>query len=815
MKILKFGGTSVGSLKSINKIAEILLDEQSKGHKFLVVNSAMSGITNKLIEIATKASENNENYKTTLEEINHLHLLTINSLISNNNSESEYIKEQIKELEKILYGVYLLKELSPRSLDLILSFGERLASYILSTYLNQKGLETEVLDAREVIVTDNSFGNAKVNSEISNKKISAYFNQKDKIQIVTGFISSTERGATTTLGRGGSDYTASIFAAALEAESVEIWTDVDGVMTADPRAVKEAFSLEKISYEEAMELSHFGAKVIYPPTIQPLLNNQIPIYIKNTFRPDFKGTLITKETDPKNYIKGISNIKNVALINFEGSGLIGISGTSQRLFGALANNKINIILITQASSEHSITFALEPKDAQRAKEVVEEEFQFELSTKKVNPIVIQKNLSVLAIIGENMRKSPGIAGKFFSALGKNGINIVAIAQGSSELNVSAIIPSKDLEKALNVTHESFFLSDHKTIHLFVVGTGLIGTTLLKQIAEQKEELFHNQNLNIKVIGIARSKKMYFNENSIDLNNWEDILIEKGQETKLDTFVDKIKSLNLNNSIFVDNTSNAEVTKLYQRLLSSSVSVTTPNKLASSGDFDYYNNLKTTAQTHGVKYLFETNVGAGLPILNTLNDLKNSGDQVLTIEGVLSGTLSYIFNSYDGSIPYSQVVKQARELGFTEPDPRDDLNGMDVARKILILARESGYVLELEDVKIKSFLPQACFDAPDVDAFFQELEKFDDEMENIRLKASNEGKVLRVIANLEHGKTKLSLQAVDQNNPFYSLSGSDNMIVFKTKRYQERPLVVKGPGAGADVTAAGVFAEIISIANYLS
>ncbi|BDD11376.1 bifunctional aspartate kinase/homoserine dehydrogenase I [Fulvitalea axinellae] len=818
MKVLKFGGTSVGSVESIRGVAAIIMDKKAAGEEIAVVNSAMGGITNMLIDAAERACESDATYKEVFAEIEQKHIDTVKVLIDIEAQSNiiAQIKLLLNELEDILYGVSLIKELSPRTQDLILSFGERLGSLLISSFLNQCGVQSEALDARNLILTDKTFGGAKVDFEETNYNIAQHFKKCEALQVITGFIGATDRGATTTLGRGGSDYTAAIFAAALNAESVEIWTDVDGVMTSDPRVVSEAFSLPSLSYEEAMEISHFGAKVIYPPTIQPVYSKNIPIFIKNTFNPEFPGTKISQGTNGKNYpIKGISTIKDVSLLNLQGSGMIGVSGVSSRLFSALARYSVNVILITQASSEHSICFAIDPKDRPAAEQAIEEEFHTEILSRKIDPVTVEENLSVMAIIGENMRHTPGISGKLFSSLGKNGINVAAIAQGASELNVSAVIPKRDLHKALNSVHESFFLSNHKTINLFVVGTGLIGGTLLEQIQRQAATLLEKQHLRLKVVGIARSSKMLFDDNGIDLSDWKNTLDATGEATDLDLFVEKMKTLNLSNSIFVDNTSSAEVIKHYYSILDASVSITTPNKLASSGPYVYYEQLQKTAFRHGIKYLFETNVGAGLPVLTTLNDLRDSGDEIISIEGVLSGTLSFIFNTYDGSVPFSQVVKDAKAKGFTEPDPRDDLNGMDVARKILILSREAGHVMEIGDVDIVPLLPEQCLNAPSVDAFFTELEKFDKDIETQRQEAEADGKVLRIIASLEDGKAKLSLQAVGPENPFYGLSGSDNMISFRTNRYDERPLVIKGPGAGAEVTAAGVFAEIISISNFLA
>ena len=820
MIVLKFGGTSVGSPESIRQVARIVLNYKAQQRNIVVVNSAMSGITNLLVEAAERACNSDSSYLGILEQIKEKHLSTVKVLIDIEKQTpiKQTLGDLFRELEEILYGVSLIKELTPRTSDLVLSFGERMASSILSYFLNESGAESEYLDTRKLIRTDRNFGNARVDFETTNYNIQKHFEEHSKLQIATGFIAVTDRGATTTLGRGGSDYTASILGGALPAERVEIWTDVDGVMSANPKVVKEAFSLRSLSYEEAMEISHFGAKVIYPPSIQPVYIKQIPIYVRNTFNPDFEGTRIGNGNgNGKNHypIKGISTMDDIALINLQGSGLIGVADVSARLFSVLNRARVNIILIAQASSEHSISFAVDPKDVKQATKLIKEEFGSELASRKIDPLTVEHDLSILAIVGEKMRSKPGVTGKFFTALGKNGVNILSIAQGVSELNVSAVIEKKNLSKAVNTVHESFFLSNHKTVNLFIVGAGLIGGTLLEQIRQQADVLRSKKLLKINVVAVARSRKMLFETEGISLENWREELEEKGEPTMLDAFVKKMNELNLPNSIFVDNTSSAEVVQHYLSILDSSVSVVTPNKLASSGPYLYFQGLKDTAFRNNVRYMYETNVGAGLPVLTTLNDLKNSGDEILCIEGVLSGTLSYIFNTFDGSQPFSEVVKAAKAKGFTEPDPRDDLNGADVARKILILARESGYDLELGQVEIRPILPESCLTALTIDEFFKELQKFDETIEQQCVQARKEGKVLRVIASLKDGRAQVGLEAVDSSHPFYSLSGSDNMISFQTTRYNERPLVIKGPGAGAEVTAAGVFAEIISLSNYLS
>lgn len=817
MKVLKFGGTSVGSSSSIKEVIDIIAGYKSQNIHVAMVASAMSGVTNKLLEMGKRASQNDETYLEILNEIESLHFNTIKQLLNVKNQSHALasVKKMLNELEDLMNGVFLLKELSPRTTDLLLSFGERLSCYVLNAYANQQGLNTKLLDARQVIKTDDRFGKARVLVEATESNIRKYFSENKEVQVVTGFISSTVKNETTTLGRGGSDYTAAILGAALDVEEIEIWTDVDGVLTTDPRQVKKAFSLSEMTYEEAMEMSHFGAKVIYPPTLQPAFQKKIPLRIRNTFNRAFPGTLIKSSADTGNYlVKGISSINDISLINFQGSGMVGVAGVSSRLFGVLAANNINLILITQASSEHSICFAIDPADASLAKKVIEDEFRREIDAGKIDSVTIEADMSIVAIIGENMARLPGISGKLFNSLGKNGINVTAIAQGSSERNLSIVISRKDISKTLNTIHEVFFLSDIKTLNLFIAGVGLIGSTLIRQIAKNNAYLVKDHKLKINIVGMANSKKMVFNEDGLPLEDWKENLLQHGTPGNIRDFIDQMTNFNLQNAVFADCTSSEEVVNGYEEILKHSISITTPNKLASSGNLEFFKKLKVLAKKNDVKYLYETNVGAGLPVITTLNDLKNSGDKILKIEGVLSGTLSYIFNSFKEGVKFSQVVREAREKGFTEPDPRDDLNGMDVARKILILSREAGLDLNLGDVEVENLLPQSCIDAPTIEAFLDELEKSDQYFTDRRVIAESENKVLRFIAKMENGKASVGLGAVDQSNPFFALDGSDNMISFTTDRYLERPLVIKGPGAGAEVTAAGVFAEIIGLSYYL-
>jgi bifunctional aspartokinase / homoserine dehydrogenase 1 len=818
MKVLKFGGSSVANPKRIEGIVEILKAYYSKGEKFAVVFSAFGGVTDSLIEMARLAADGNESYLPIFESFSERHNNAIQELLNENfqNQLSTSLNKNHAVLKNLLNGIFLVREASPRTMDYVLSFGERNSAYIIATVLRQHGLNADYLDARKIIKTDKSFSSAVVNFETTFQNIKDHFSKHPEIQIITGFISSSKGGLTTTLGRGGSDYTASIIAAGLDAECIEIWTDVDGVLTADPRKVNKAFPIKNMTYGEAMEMSHFGAKVIYPPTLQPALKKSIPLFIKNTFKPELTGTFISHKSDLNDHpVKGISSISNVSLLTLQGGGMFGVPGIAARLFSSLAQADINIILITQGSSEHSISFAVQPQLARKAKKRVESEFDFEIKSGLIDPVKLEDDLAVVAIIGENMRYQPGIAARLFTALGKNGVNCIAIAQGSSELNVSVVINSHDESKALNALHESFFLSDTKELHLFMMGVGLIGSTLIKQIKQQAAYLKEHRSLEIRIIGLANSKKMIFNIEGIDLDHWKEDLDNGVIKSNLPAFVDKMKELNLSNTIFIDNTANPIISNHYESILDASISISTPNKIATSSSYLQYQRLKTIAKKRGVQFMYETNVGAGLPVISTLNDLINSGDQILKIEGVLSGSLSFIFNSFKENVSFSEIVKEAKTLGYTEPDPRIDLNGIDVRRKLIILARESGYALEAEDVRIQNILPLACQEAETIDQLFEELQKADTDFEKLRIKATNNNQVLRMIAKLENGKASIGLETVDSSHPFFSLSGSDNMIIFTTERYKERPLVIRGPGAGAEVTAAGVFAEIISIGNYLS
>ncbi len=814
MKILKFGGSSVATPETIRTVTGIIRTNYTQGEKFSFVVSAFGGVTDKLLEMAFSAASGNAIFESQWASLKQRHFDTIADLLTSSflDIAQEKLNTRFDNLLNVLRAIHAIQELTPRTKDYIVSFGERNSAFIIAQFLTQEGIIANYLDARKVILTDDQFGQAQVNIDKTNISIKNWFDHNPGIAVITGFIGANSAGITTTLGRGGSDYSAALFGAALGAERIEIWTDVNGILTADPRAVKDAHTLPEVTYAEAMEMSHFGAKVIYPPTIQPALRANIPIYIRNTFEPDFQGTKIsaTRQSN-SNMITGMASIGQVVLLTLRGSGMVGVPGFAARLFNCLAQGGVNIIMITQGSSEHSISFAVTPQEADKALGLVESTFEVELAQKKVEPIKVEKDLCIMAIIGENIKIRHNISGALFQALGSNGVNVVAIAQGSSELIISVVLHKSDEKKALNAVHETFFSDSVRQIHLFLVGVGLVGKKLLQQIGKQNKTLRKTHQLEICLVGLANSRQMCFAENGIPFDRYTELLSD-GEVMDMPSFVKRMGTLNLRNSIFVDATANEHIPLFYESILEKSISISTPNKIAASSGYLQYKRLKTLAKQYHVAYKYETNVGAGLPIITSIQDLVRSGDQILKIEGILSGTLSFIFGAFTEGVKFSNIVKEAKAKGFTEPDPRIDLSGKDVARKIVILAREIGLKVELSDVIIDPVLPPSCSNAPNIDAFFEALEMSNDFFEDLRKKASDQGKVLRMIAKLEDGVCHIGLQEVDSTSPFYALQGGDNMIAITSRRYSPYPLVVRGPGAGASVTAAGVFAEIVGLAS---
>ncbi len=815
MKVIKFGGSSVANAENIEKVIDIIRDADATDD-CVVVLSAMQGTTDALIEAGRTAERGDDVFFERLGDIAQRHSVAIKTLLKNgqNTAIADFVDSTIKELESITEGVLRVRELSPKTLDRLLSFGEIASSKIVSARLAADGLDNEWNDSRLLIRTDSNHGFAAVDFAETNARIKEQIaNSSSRLHIVPGFIAADSGGYTTTLGRGGSDYTAAIFAAALDAEILEIWTDVSGMMTADPRFVRNVRQIPRINYREAMELSHFGAKVIYPPTIQPVMAKGIPVLIKNTFAPDDEGTLIEAETpDSGDMVRGITSIDKISVLSLEGSGMVGIPGFSKRLFDALSRAEINVILITQSSSEHSICVAIDEKSANLAKRVVDREFEYEINIGKIDPLKVESGFSILALVGDRMKEHTGVSGKMFTTLGHNGINIHAIAQGSSERNISAIISSKDVRKAVNTLHEEFFSDGRKQINLFIVGVGTVGSKLIGQLSQQNEYLLENMRLNVRVVGLANSKRLFFDEEGIKLTDWKERLSSNNLDSpKSAETADVIVEKNLRNSIFVDVTADPAVVEMYPQLLRKSVSVIACNKIACSSDYEKYLNLKNLAREYNANFLFETNVGAGLPVINTLNDLMRSGDRVNRIEAVLSGTLNFVFNNYDGTRKFADVVRQAQAEGYTEPDPRLDLSGTDVARKILILAREAGYKLELSDIENTSFLPESCTKGS-VEDFYNEMGKHETHFRKLLDDADAHGLKLKYIASFDNGRAAVGLQSIGPDHNFANLSGKDNAVLFYTNRYSEQPLVIKGAGAGADVTAAGVFADIIRAAR---
>ena len=824
MLVLKFGGSSVGSADDITKVVDIVIESIQKEPTIVVV-SAMSGVTDQLLMLAQSASQGNEAYKTIIQNIEQKHLDAVRALlpIQAQSATLSMVKQIINELESNCEGLFMLKELSNRMQDKIVSYGELLSSKIIAATFDSKGIKQQWVDSRVLIKTNSNYLNAVVDKETTSKNIQSYFSHPDhnqfQLYMAPGFIASDAEGNTTTLGRGGSDYTGAIYAAAVKATALEIWTDVSGMMTADPRMVHNAKEIPQISYQEAMELSHFGAKVIYPPTIQPVMHQNIPVWIKNTFEPTHPGTIIKNESpSDTNFIRGISSIKDICLLSLEGSGMVGIPGFSKRLFDALAKTHINIILITQSSSEHSICVGVNANDAHQAKLAVDAEFEQEINTQKVEPLIVEKEVAILALVGEQMKNHPGVSGKMFGVLGRNGINVRAIAQGSSEKNITAVIASADVKKAINVLHEEFFETSYKQVNVYIAGAGNVGGKLIDQINKQIAYLKKALRLQINMVGIANSKKQLINVEGIELSNWKEQLAAAPTGTTKE-YVATILENNLRNSIFVDVTAHDTVANVYAQLLEKAVSVVACNKIACSSPYENYAKLKSLARAYNASFLFETNVGASLPIIGTLNDLIRSGDSIHKIEAVLSGTLNFVFNNYQGGIDgqsFAQVVRQAQKEGYTEPDPRLDLGGTDVMRKIMILAREAGSKIEMSDIVNEGFLPTSCFDGT-VEDFYAEMEKQEAHFKKLYDTAAAEGCKLKFVAKFEsdgEGKTtaKVGLQHIQPSSDFYHLYGKDNLVLFTSMRYPELPLVIKGAGAGADVTASGVFADIIRAAR---
>jgi bifunctional aspartokinase / homoserine dehydrogenase 1 len=814
MQVLKFGGSSVANPENIKRAVDII-KRKAQSEPTIVVVSALGGITNQLLQAGRAAAQGEEQYKEQIQSITIRHLELVKSLLplTDQSSTLSFVMQRCHEIEDICNGVYLLREFSSRTEDRLIAYGELLSSWILSAHLSATGNPNIWKDARELIKTDVHFTKAVVDYNATNERLQEFFfPASSNLYVVPGFIASDPSGNTTTLGRGGSDYTAAILGAAIEASAVEIWTDVSGMMTADPRLVSNARDIPSLSYQEAMELSHFGAKVIYPPTIQPVMTKRIPVVIKNTFAPEDPGTLIQAHTKVNGTpIRGISSIKDIALLSLEGSGMVGIPGFSKRLFEALANHEINVVLITQASSEHSICVGVEEKFADEAKAAVDKAFSFEIGTGLIEPLIVEKGLAIVALVGDNMKNQAGTSGKMFSSIGRNGINIRAIAQGSSERNISAVISTADVKKAINVLHEEFFESTHKQINLFIAGAGNVGSKLLAQLQQQQGYLLNHLNLQVRVVGLSNSRLMAFCEKGINLDSWKEELAG-GEVMKADAFLQSIEDRNLRNSVFVDVTANEQIATQYKRLLDKSISVVACNKIACSSPYHYYSQLKEAAYKHNTTLLFETNVGAGLPIIGTLNDLLRSGDVITRIEAVLSGTLNYVFNNYNGEQPFAEVVRKAQQEGYTEPDPRLDLSGKDVMRKILILARESGERLEMEDIDNCSFMPESCMRGS-VEDFYKEMLVQEPHFKKLYSAAAKEGKKLKFVAKYEGGKAAVGLQHIDPDHDFYHLYGKDNIILFYTHRYVDQPMVVKGAGAGAEVTASGVFADIIRASRF--
>ena len=808
MKIMKFGGTSVGSVDSILRVKQIVEAEQEPT---IVVVSALGGVTDQLIRTAMMATQGNIAYEAEFEGMVRRHDEMIQQVIPSGSKKRTLEKKihgLLDELKDIYQGLFLLKDISSNMEDTVVSYGERLSSLIVGALIQ----DAEVFDARSFMKTERKHHKYLLDSALSEQLIKETFRELPKVSVVPGFIASDKHtGRVTNLGRGGSDYTAAVIAAVLDAAVLEIWTDVDGFMTADPKVISTAYAIEELSYVEAMELCNFGAKVVYPPTIYPAFHKNIPILIKNTFNPEAAGTIIrARLSDNTKPIKGISSINDTALITVQGLGMVGVIGVNHRIFRTLAQNGISVFLVSQASSENSTSIGVRNQDAELACEVLNAEFSKEISMGEINRITAETGLATVAIVGENMRHTPGIAGKLFGTLGRNGINVIACAQGAAETNISFVVDATWLRKTLNVIHDSFFLSEYQVLNLFICGVGTVGSSLIEQIRQQREKLMVERGLKLNVVGIASGHYAVFDRDGIDLTNYRETL-KAGGESNLDRLKSEVIGMNIFNSVFVDCTASDDVATLYKDFLNHNISVVAANKVAASSQYENYKELKQTARRRGVKYLFETNVGAGLPVINTINDLTNSGDKILRIEAVVSGTLNFIFNTISEEIKLSDTIRLAKEKGYSEPDPRIDLSGKDVIRKLVILAREAGYPIDQDDVEKNLFIPQELFDGS-LEDFWNKVPSLDADFEERRKRLVAEGKRWRFVARLDEGKASVSLQEVNQWHPFYNLEGSNNIILLTTERYKEYPMMIQGYGAGASVTAAGVFADIMSIAN---
>lgn len=812
MKVMKFGGTSVGSPDSLLLVKKIV---EKEPEPVIVVVSALGGVTDRLLLAADFALNGNSGYKPLLEEIIARHEEIIEKRVTSPDDIQEVVQKTQQlydDLRNILRGVFLIGDLSQKTSDKIVSYGERLSSLIISKVIGG----AQLYDATEFIKTNRQFSSHIPDLARSNELIRKTFSEMPPphVAVVPGFISSScEDDDITNLGRGGSDYTAAIIAAAMNASVLEIWTDVDGFMTADPRIINSAYVIDELSFTEAIELSNFGAKVIYPPTIFPVFHKNIPIYVKNTFHPEAEGTRIRdiKPTRNGKIIKGISSINDTALITIQGLGMVGVIGVNKRIFSALADNGISVFIVSQASSENSTSIGVRSQDAALSQKVLSREFAHEIAMGSINEIMVEYDLATIAIVGQNMKHVPGIAGKFFGALGRNGISVIALAQGAGETNISCVIAKSDLKKSLNVIHDSFFLSPYQELNLFVIGTGTVGGKLLEQIRQQQATLKEQNKLRINIVGIANGRKALFSREGIPLEGYFDNLMTNGAKSSPDRIRDEILKMNIFNSVFVDCTASPHIAALYDELMAHNISVVTANKIAASSDYDNYHLLKETARKSGVKFLFETNVGAGLPIINTMNSLINSGDRIVKLEAVLSGTLNFIFNTLSEEVPFSKAIRMAVDAQFAEPDPRIDLSGLDVTRKLVILSREAGARINQSEVRKNLFVPPQYFEGS-LDEFWQTISELDASFELRRKELAREGKKLRFVASYHNGDCEVGLREVEQGHPFYDLEGSNNIIMITTERYNEYPMVIKGYGAGATVTAAGVFSDIISIAN---